>query len=367
VTTPRPVPSPFTPMILADLTAHLRKLKGVAHKLDIQPVRGLLEAAGAGAAAAAVVPVGDDCAAIPDGAGGHLLFAIEGLLSEFVAAEPWFAGYCAVMVNVSDVYAMGGRPVAVVDALWTSAADRAGPVWEGMATAAAKYATPIVGGHTNTRSPGGDHLAAAVLGRAGPRLLTSFDAKPGDALVVAVDLRGEWFGPYPYWNASTAAPGDRLRGDLEVLATLAEDGLCRAAKDVSMGGLVGTATMLCECSGAGLTINVSAVPTPPGVPPERWLACFPSYGFLLAVNPDDVTAVCGRFAARGIAAAAAGAFDDSRLVRLADGSGDVETFWDLGRDRFIGFGPVTGVLGVAAGASSPHNTPPGKRSSGGPS
>ena len=34
------------------------------------------------------------------------------------AAEPWFAGYCGVMVNLSDVAAMGGRPVAVVDALW---------------------------------------------------------------------------------------------------------------------------------------------------------------------------------------------------------------------------------------------------------
>lgn len=365
-------------MDLTALTTHLRNLKGVAHKLDIRPVRSLLgtanSASGTAVPAAAAVPVGDDCAALPDGAGGHLLFAIEGLLSEFVSAEPWFAGYCAVMVNVSDVCAMGGRPVAVVDALWTSAADRAGPVWDGMTTAAAKYGVPIVGGHTNSRSPSGDHLAAAILGKAGPRLLTSFDAEPGDVLVVAIDLRGEWFGPYPYWNASTAAPGDRLRGDLEVLATLADDGLCAAAKDVSMGGLVGTAAMLCECSGVGVTIDVSAVPAPPGVPMDKWLACFPSYGYLLAVKPTNLPTVCGRFAARGIAAAAIGTFDDSRLVRLTDAAGRLgtlepaaKTFWDLNRDAFIGFAPIEiqPAEAVADGPTTAQNTPPRPRSLGG--
>ena len=319
-------------MQLAELTTHLRSLKGVKHKLDIQPVRDRVSWPGV-----ATVPVGDDCAAIADGAGGYLLFAIEGLLDEFVSAEPWFAGYCAVMVNVSDVYAMGGRPTAVVDALWTASADRAGPVWDGMTAAAAKYQVPIVGGHTNSRSAG-DHLAAAVLGRAS-RLLTSFDAKPGDLLVAAIDLRGEWFGSYPYWNASTTADGQRLRGDLETLPAIAEARLCAAAKDISMGGLAGTATMLAECSNVGVTIDVSAVPAPPGVAMEKWLACFPSFGFLLAVAPANLPAVLGRFAERGIAAAACGVFDTSLAVTLTDATGDQQTFWNLRRDRFIGFGP----------------------------
>ncbi len=311
-------------MTLPELAAHLRGLRGVRHKLDLQPVGGRL-----------APPVGDDCAALPDG-DGFLLLAIEGLVDDFVAAEPWFAGYCAVMVNVSDVAAMGGRPVALVDALWTNGADRAGPIWDGMTTAAAKYGVPIVGGHTNSRAAG-DHLAAAILGRA-TRLLTSFDARPGDVLVSAVDLRGDWFGPHPYWDASTAAPGDRLRGDLDVLPQLAEAGLCRAAKDVSMGGLVGTATMLAECSGAGLTIDLSRLPAPPGVDPPRWLSAFPSYGFLLAVPPADAAAVCRRFTDRGLAAAIAGRFDDTRRVVLTDGTG-TEPFWDLNVDPFIGFGP----------------------------
>ena len=33
----------------------------------------------------------------------------KGFMNEFVAAEPWFAGWCSVMVNYSDILAMGGR------------------------------------------------------------------------------------------------------------------------------------------------------------------------------------------------------------------------------------------------------------------
>jgi AIR synthase-related protein len=255
-------------MTLRELTGHLRNLRGIRHKLDIQPVGALL-----GAPAGSTVAVGDDCAAIADG-DGFLLLAIEGLLDEFVSAEPWFAGYCAVMVNVSDVYAMGGRPLAMVDALWAAGADRAGPIWDGMKTAAAKYAVPIVGGHTNSRSHA-DHLAAAILGRA-TKLLTSFDARPGDALLAAIDLRGEWFGPHPWWNASTTAEGPRLRADLEILPGLAEAGLCAAAKDISMGGLIGTAAMLAECSGVGLNIDISAIPMPASLTPVQTTAGVPT-------------------------------------------------------------------------------------------
>ena len=80
--------------------------------------------------------------------------------------------------------------------------------------------------------------------------------------VLAVDLRGQWQEPYPYWNASTSAPAERLRADLDVLAVLAEEGLCDAAKDISMAGAVGTALMLLECSRVGARLDVDAMPRP---------------------------------------------------------------------------------------------------------
>ncbi len=278
------------------------------------------------------VRVGDDTAAIPDG-DGYLLFAIEGLLEAFVRDEPWFAGYSAVMVNISDVAAMGGRPIAVVDALWSASAERAIPMWDGMRAASVAYGVPIVGGHTNVRSEG-ERLAVAVLGRA-DRLITSFDARPGDELLYTVDLRGSYFGPYPFWNCSTAAPADRLRADLGLLPALARSGDCLAAKDVSNAGLLGTLLMLLECSGIGATVALDAVPKPPGVSFDRWLSSFPSFGYILAVAPAASARVRRHFQLSGIACETIGSCDaGTRLV--VTHAGEREVFWDFATSRFTG-------------------------------
>jgi AIR synthase-related protein len=314
------------------LARQIQDARGVAHKRDIDAVVARL---GLGSRHASV-PVGDDCAAIPDG-DGHLLLAIEGFLDSFVAADPYFAGYCGIMVNLSDVAAMGGRPIAVVDALWGRDAAEADPILAGLSDAAALYGVPVVGGHTNTRADAGN-LAVAVLGRAGTRLLTSFDATPGDDLVAAVDLRGRFREPHPYWDASTGAPGERLRGDLALLPGLAEDGLCLAAKDISMAGVVGTALMLLECSNVGGVIDLDAIPRPEHVPLARWLTAFPSFGYLLSVHPDRTPAVCARFAERGITAASIGRLDASRVARVCDAAGAEAVVWDFFANPLIGCG-----------------------------
>jgi AIR synthase-related protein len=316
---------------LADLAAKLRSSRGLAAKRDIAAVAGRLGLSGTSA-----VPVGDDCAAIADG-DGFLLLAIEGFMNEFVAGDPWFAGWCGIMVNVSDVAAMGGRPIAVVDAVWAASAADAAPVLAGMRAAAEAFRVPVVGGHTNASTDRGQ-LAVAILGRA-KRLLTSFDARPGNRLVAAIDLRGRYREPFSNWEAATAAPPARLRADLELLPSIAETGLAVAAKDISQGGIVGTAMMLAECSGVAATIDVAAVPRPDGVPTERWLQTFPSYGYVLAVPPANVAAVIGRFARRGIAVAEIGTIAAGRRVAITDGH-TTETVWDFAREPLIGCGQL---------------------------
>jgi AIR synthase-related protein len=314
------------------LCESLRASRGFAHKRDISSVMRQLAPA-----LPADTAVGDDCAAIPDG-DGHLLFAIEGFVDDFVERMPWFAGYCGVMVNVSDIYAMGGRPLAVVDALWSAGAEAAAPLLDGLAEASRRYGVPIVGGHSNYQSVRGQ-LAVAIVGRA-RKLLTSFAARPGDALLMAIDLRGAWQEPYPYWNCSTHAPTNRLRADLEVLPALAEAGLCDAAKDISMAGALGTALMLLECSKVGARIDVDAIPRPDTLAPTdeaallRWLVSFPSYGFVLSVRPQHVDAVLARFCGRDIGCALVGEVLAQPQVTLKHRGGEA-LLWDIAAEAFI--------------------------------
>ncbi|MFC7051136.1 sll0787 family AIR synthase-like protein [Hansschlegelia quercus] len=285
-----------------------------------------------GLSGSSVVPVGDDCAAIPQ-EDGFLLLAIEGFMNAFVERDPWFAGWCGVMVNLSDVAAMGGRPIAIVDAIWAAGEDKAAPVLEGMRVAAERYGVPIVGGHTNLDCDRGQ-LSVAVLGRA-KALLTSFDARPGDRLIAAIDLRGRYREPFDNWEAATDAPAERLRGDLALLPAIAEAGLCRAAKDISQAGVVGTAAMLAECSGVGIEIDLACIPHPESVVMDRWLRSFPSFGYLLAVAPDNISKVVDLFGRRGIAAADIGAVNRGGKVEIA-ADGHRATVWDFGERPLIG-------------------------------
>ena len=321
--------------MLPELASHLRQALGVQQKREIQAAASRLPRLPAGPWGRAEVRLGDDAAAIPDGE-GYLLLAAEGMWPELVAREPRFAGYCAVMVNVSDIYAMGGRPLAIVDALYATDATTAEPLWAGMADGAARFGVPVVGGHTNLHSPY-PALAAAILGRA-RRLLTSFDARPGDDLIAAVDLRGQMHGRHPFWNASVDAPPERLRADYQILPQLAEGGVAAAGKDISMGGLVGTTLMLLEASGVGARLALDAIPRPPGVPWEIWLLAFPSYGFLLSVAPSRSGEATAAFAARGIDAAVVGRVDESRRLTLVAGA-EQATLWDLSVNPLTGFGP----------------------------
>ncbi|NEO87798.1 MAG: hypothetical protein F6J87_26605, partial [Spirulina sp. SIO3F2] len=146
-------------MQLNQLAAQLRQTLGITQKQDIQLAAQYLPST-----AEQLIRLGDDCAAIPQG-DRYLLLAAEGMLPQLVTAEPWFAGWCAVMVNVSDIYAMGGEPIAVVDTLWSLSTAVGQALWEGMQAAAQAYDVPIVGGHTNCHS---DYtaLSVAILGQA---------------------------------------------------------------------------------------------------------------------------------------------------------------------------------------------------------
>lgn len=309
--------------IAAELAAH----PSIRGKLDIAASTAALQLS-----AGTTGQPGDDAAVIARPEGGWDLFAGEGFMHQFVQDDPWFAGWCGVMVNLSDIAAMGGRATALLDTIWAPDIAVASTLLDGLRDAAAAYGVPIVGGHTNLRSPELS-LSVSVIGRA-TNLISSFKAEAGDVLISAIDHRGHYRPRFDNWCAALDAPPLRLRGDYELLPELAESGLVDAGKDISQGGIVGTALMLAECSRCGFDINLSAVPVPKGVDLVRWLRSFPSFGFLLSVRPERMDDVCALFAARNISAAAIGRATASSRVDLMCGDARA-TFWDYAASPYL--------------------------------
>ncbi len=281
---------------------------------------------------------GDDAAAVPDGAGGWLLLAAEGIVPELVKADPELAGRCAVLANVNDIYAMGGRPTAMVDVIGATDDAVLAALCRGMRDNALRFRVPVVGGHV-LRAKGESSAALAILGRA-RALVTSFDARPGQALVLVTNLDGFWLERDNYWNCTLPKHDAVLVRNLELVPRAAEMGLVRAGKDVSMAGVAGTTVMLAEASRVGAVIDVDAIQMPPGHGPgrlEAWLRAFFSYGFIFAVDRDRVDALRGLFRARGLWAGAVGEFTEGTAVLLRSGE-DVALLQDWAETPLTGFG-----------------------------
>jgi len=282
---------------------------------------------------------GDDAAALPDG-DGFVLFAAEGMRSEFLAADPWFCGFCSVMVNLNDIAAMGGRPWAITDVLFLGSGENQ-RVLEGMVAASEAFGVPIVGGHTS-RVGGGSFLAVSVLGRA-RRLISGHAARAGQALLVAIDLRGAFRGLGGNFNAASTASPEQLRRQLALLPELAEAGLVGAGKDISMAGVCGSLLMLLETSQVGARLTLSQLPAPAGVDAFRWLNAFPSFGFVLSVEPHAASEVCARFEASGVACAVVGELTSEPCLELISGK-ERAIYWDL-REPLTGFGAAQASVG----------------------
>jgi len=264
--------------------------------------------------------VGDDGAPVP---GSDMVAATDAVLPSMVERDPWWAGWCSVLVNANDLAAMGAAPVGLLDALAAPTASLARRVMGGLTEAAERYGVPVLGGHTQIGVPAS--LAVTMLGRTATPV-PGGGGRPGDPVSVVADLAGGWRPGYRgrQWDSTTVRTSDDLR---RMIATLQRT-RPHAAKDVSMAGLAGTLAMLAEASGCGAELDVAAVPRPPEAGLADWLTCFPGFGLVLAGRPP---------AARTVAPATV-----ARCGRLVTGAG-VRLRWPDGELTPAVDGPVVGL------------------------
>jgi uncharacterized protein len=267
---------------------------------------------------------GDDGAAIAHG-DEYVIVCGEAIHPAFVRESPRAAGAAAVITNVSDVRAMGGRPVGLVDMLVSPDRAHAEAVLDGLAWAAGLLGVDVVGGHlTLGYEPA---LSASCTGLA-RRPLRAANAKPGDELLAAFCVEGRYSDNTPFFSSLRDRTPQALRDDGEALVEVAESGAAHAARDVSMPGVAGSLLQMLEIAGCGATLELERLPRPANVSLERWLVTFPSFGFLLVAPPGAAGDAAEPFLRRGLACAPCGRLDDSGVLRLA-AAGDSTALWDL--------------------------------------
>lgn len=246
--------------------------------------------------------LGDDAAPVP---GSDLVAACDAILPSMVERDPEWAGWCAVLVNVNDLCAMGADPIGLLDAVGARDASFARRVLRGLGEAAAVWGVPVLGGHTQLGVPAA--LSVTALGRTAAGLarpVPGGGGRPGHQIRLTADLGGTWRPGYTgaQWDSTSYRTPTQLRAQAAAVPALDP----AAAKDVSMSGLVGTVGMLAEASGCGAVLDVADIPTPDDARTGDWLTCFPGFAVVTAAPaarpiralPDHLdTAGCGSLTA----------------------------------------------------------------------
>ena len=213
--------------------------------------------------------VGSDTA---DDAGVYRLDARTALVQTVdfftpIVDDPFTYGQIAATNSLSDVYAMGGRPLTAMNIMGVPT-DVVGPdliaaILRGGASKVREAKCALVGGHT-IRNPEPVY-GLSVTGLVHPhRMMTNAAARPGDWLVLTKPLGT---GIITTGIKRGICPPTLARAAIRSMSTLntpgaelAELGWVKAGTDVTGFGLLGHLGSLCKSSRVGAELNVGTLP-----------------------------------------------------------------------------------------------------------
>jgi len=184
-----------------------------------------------------------------------------------IVDDPFVYGQIAAANALSDVYAMGGRPLTAMNLLGVPTdvvpLKVINTILRGGAAKVKEAKCVLIGGHT-IRNPEPVY-GLSVTGLVNPRrMITNTAARPGDLLVLTKPL-----GTGIITTGIKRALASRVTVQkaidsmcaLNIIgAELAERGLVRGGTDVTGYGLLGHLGSLCRASGVGAEIEASRVP-----------------------------------------------------------------------------------------------------------
>lgn len=236
--------------------------------------------------ASSVKGIGDDAAVI-DPQGSHQVVTtdmlVEGVHFDLGYVPLKHLGYKAVVVNLSDVYAMNAQPQQIVVALALSnrfPVEAVDELYEGMSLACGHYGVDLVGGDT-TSSTSGLIISVTAIGAAkGADLVYRNGARENDLLVVSGDLGGAFMGLQVLEREKAVYKETGAQPDLsghdyvlerqlkpearkDIIALLQQLGVKPTSMIDISDGLASEAIHLARSSGLGVRIHDEKLPIDP--------------------------------------------------------------------------------------------------------
>jgi thiamine-monophosphate kinase len=298
----------------------------------------------------ALLGIGDDCALLAPAPGTQMAISTDMLVEGrhfFEGADARMLGHKCLAVNLSDLAAMGARPVAFTLALSLPAAN---PVWleafaGGLFALADTFDCELIGGDT-TRGP--LNICITVFGEITPgQALRRDAARDGDDIWISGTLGDARLALACYWNqyaldgAGLAQAGLRMHmPEPRVALGMALGPLAHAAIDIS-DGLVGDLGHILAASQVGATLDADALPAGPVLAQQphslrrRFCAAGgDDYELCFTAPPHQRGAIADAARAAGTLVTRVGRIEAEPGLRLVDADGAALALGLKGFDHF---------------------------------
>lgn len=287
----------------------------------------------------ATLGIGDDCALLTPAPGMQTAISSDMLVEGrhfFAGADARMLGHKCLAVNLSDLAAMGARPVAFTLALALPAAD---PDWlaafsGGLFELADAAGCELIGGDT-TRGP--LTICITIFGELAPgHALRRDGARPGDDIWISGTLGDARLALACYCNEYALDPGPmeiaalRMHMPTPRVAlglALAAAPLAHAAIDIS-DGLVGDLGHILAASNVGATLAIDALPAGPVLAAQdlnlrrRFCAAGgDDYELCFTAPPARRAAIVAAALEAGTPVTRVGVIDAQPGLRMIDGGG----------------------------------------------
>lgn len=216
--------------------------------------------------------IGDDCALLNPSPGMQMAISSDMLVSGrhfFPDADPRMLGHKCLAVNLSDLAAMGAKPIAFTLAL---SLPEANPAWlaefsAGLLALADEHQCHLIGGDT-TKGP--LNICITIFGELPPGTALRRDAaRSGDDIWVSGSLGDARLALAAYWNEVSLDPQVHQQAALRmhtpsprIALGMALRGIAHAALDIS-DGLAGDLGHILDKSGVGATLLIDQLPAGP--------------------------------------------------------------------------------------------------------
>ena len=187
-----------------------------------------------------------------------------------IVDDPFSFGAIAVANSLSDIYAMGGKPLLGLNIVGFPVElpkDILGEILQGGYAKAQEAGCLIIGGHTvDDREP---KYGLAALGLVEPgKEITNAGARPGDKLVLTKPLGTGIITTAGKQQEVEAEVLDRAISTMSTLNQAASDTMIKvgvnAATDITGFGLIGHLNSMMRASGTAAQVELSRIPVIPG-------------------------------------------------------------------------------------------------------